>query len=235
MSSTGGNRTCKQRWVLFPSSLQKVLLPPPLWVSPYHHHRCLAQKLVFPHSLSLLLCKTQILPHHSAATQDSHINPHRTETGCSSPHSITAAPAGHSFSFWLPLAMSLFAVKAHVIPRRKGHAEARNPQADRHGEMNPVFQEGCRADGSLRASVTWRGGDGLQVCQETPGHRAGRARADERNEQVLTKKTFSVVSLPQGCFCHESSQICWFDSRLRAGCALHAWKAQRNTDIRLIT
>lgn len=182
----------------FPLQSAEGFTPTSSVVSPYHHHRCLAQKLVFPHSLSLLLCKTQILPHHSAATQDSHINPHRTETGCSSPHSITAAPAGHSFSFWLPLAMSLFAVKAHVIPRRKGHAEARNPQADRHGEMNPVFQEGCRADGSVRASVTWRGGDGLQVCQETPGHRAGRARADERNEQVLTKKTFSVVSLPRG-------------------------------------
>lgn len=53
--------------------------------------------------------------------------------------------------------------------------------------MNPVFQEGCRADGSDQVSITWRGGDGLQVCQETPGHPVlagpGQMRGTSRSSQ----------------------------------------------------
>lgn len=87
----------------------------------------------------------------------------------------------------------------------------------------------------MAASRCLSPGKGVNLPGDTWPPCAGRARADERDEQVLVKKTVSVASLPQGCFYHESSQICWFNFRLRAGCALHAWKAQRNTDIRLIT
>lgn len=98
-----------------------------------------------------------------------------------------------------------------------------------------MFQEGHGADSSTLylARRGWAASLPGDTCQETPC--AGRARAHKQDEQVLVKKQFSVLSLAQGCFYHESSPICWFDSRLRAGCALHAWKAQRNTDIRLIT
>lgn len=134
MSSTGGNRTCKQRWVLFPSSLQKVLLPHPLWYLPITTTGAWHRSLFFHTAcLHTAYLSTQILPHHSAATQDSHINPHRTGLGVALPTPSLQPQQVISFSFWLPLAMSLFTVKAHVIPRRKGHAEARNPQADRQG------------------------------------------------------------------------------------------------------
>jgi len=84
-------------------------------------------------------------------------------------------------------------------------------------------------------SVTLRGDGGLQVCQGTDTQ-PPCARADERGQAGPSEGAVSfVVSLPQGYFHQEFSQVCWADSRLRAGCALHAWQAQRNTDIRLLT
>lgn len=237
MSSTGGDGTRKQRWVLFPSGLKKVLLPHPLWYLPITitgawHRSLFFHTACFYFSVKHRFCFTTLLPHRTATSTHTE-----RRLGVALPTPSPLHQQVISFSLWLPLDVSLLPVKAHVIPRQKGQAEARNPQADRHGETSrrvPGGAGGCPGTRYLAR------GDGLRVGQETPARRhlatvCWQSQAGERDEQILVKKMFSVVSLPQGCLYHESSQICWFDSRLRAGCALHAWKAQRNTDIRLIT
>lgn len=181
MSSTGGDRTSKQRWVLFPSSLKKVLLPHPLWYLPITitgawHRSLFFHTACFYFSVKHRFCFTTLLPHRTAT---SILTEQRLGVAVPAPSLLHQQVI--SFSFWLSLDVSLSSVKAHVILGSRGRQRHVIPRQTGTGGEPPCSRSADSHPHTHHLPASLPG----DTCQETPGHRVlaepGQMRGTSRS------------------------------------------------------